>query len=112
MGNIVRKGIGSNSRRRVMAGEDVTAETQTLLFEAEDVAEVIAEVTGEPVDVTTDEEEGEVTFEVDGEEFTVKPDGTEEVLESRRIPAGRSKVSASTSYGRRGRTVRKYPKSR
>lgn len=104
-------------RRRVTAGEDmggarVAPEAKELLFEAEDVAELVAEVTGEPVDVTT-EEDGAVTFGIGDENYTVEAEGTEEVLESRRLPR-RSRVAASTQRGsgRRGTTVRKYPSGR
>lgn len=107
----------NGKRRRVTAGEDmggttVAPEAQELLFEAEDVAELVAEVTGEPVEVTT-EEDGAVTFGVGDDEYTVEAEGTEEVLESRRLPR-RSKVAASTQRGagRRGTTVRKYPSGR
>lgn len=107
-------------KRRVMAGDDaasasVAPEAQELLFEAEDVAELVAEVTGEPVDVTTDDD-GSVTFGVGEEEYTVEAEGTEEVLESRRIPYNKHRVAASTRpgrpAGRRGSTIRKYPSSR
>lgn len=104
-------------RRRVTAGEDmggarVAPEAKELLFEAEDVAELVAEVTGEPVDVTT-EEDGAVTFGIGDENYTVEAEGTEEVLESRRLPR-RSRVAAATQRGsdRRGTTVRKYPSGR
>lgn len=69
-----------------------------LLFEAEDVAELVAEVTGEAVDVTVDEDE--VTFTVGEDEYTVTPEGDEEVVEesrrmrksARRVQAGRQMV--------------------
>jgi len=69
-----------------------------LLFEAEDVAELVAEVTGEAVDVTVDEDE--VTFTVGEDEYTVTPEGDEEVVEesrrmrksARRVQAGRRMV--------------------
>ena len=50
-----------------------------LLFEAEDVAELVSEVAGLPVDVTVDEDE--VTFTVGEDEYTVTPDGNEEIVE-------------------------------
>ena len=79
----------------------------TLLFEAEDVAELVAEITEQDVDVTVDDEADSVTFAVGGEEYTVTPEGDEEVVESstkrirsRRVAASRArradrKVSAS-----------------
>lgn len=74
-----------------------------LLFEAGDVASIIAEVTGGPVDYTVDDETAEVTFNYgdDGEEeITVSADGDEEVVEmstrfsGKKVEASR-KVSAS-----------------
>lgn len=97
-------------RRRIAAGDEgatVAPEASELLFEANDVAQLVAEVTGEPVDVTADEET--VTFEVGDDSYTVEAEGNEEVLESRRIPAGRRRVAASTQSRRRGKTVRFYP---
>lgn len=65
-----------------------------LLFEAEDVAELVSEVTGLPVDVTVDEDE--VVFAVGDDEFTVTPEGDEEVVEqSTRMRKGARRVAAS-----------------
>lgn len=106
----------------------VAPEATDLLFEAEDVAELLAEVTGEAVEVTADEDQ--VVFAVGEEEYTAIAEGDEEVLEatrksfrgkrrvsasrrvagrkapvaaSRRTPAGRSNVTA-------GRSARKMPR--
>jgi len=73
------------------AGDDVNvdAEASELLFQAEDVAELISEVSGQPVDVTADE--NEVVFTVGDDEYTVTPDGDEEVVEeSKRVRRGSS----------------------
>ena len=75
---------------------DVAPEASELLFEVQDVAELIAEVTEKPVEVTADEDT--VVFSVDGTEFTVEADGAEEVLESRKV-RGRS---VKASRGLRG----------
>lgn len=90
------------------AGVSVDDAATELLFEAEDVAELISEISGEPVDVTVDDDE--VVFAVGEDEYTVTPEGDEEVVEestrarrarrvsaSRRMPARRParKVSAS-----------------
>ena len=62
----------------------VDPEATELLFEAEDVAELVSEVSGQPVDVTVDEDE--VTFTVGDDTYTVTPEGDEEIVEqSRRI---------------------------
>lgn len=68
---------------------NVDAEASELLFQAEDVAELISEVSGQPVDVTADE--NEVVFTVGDDEYTVTPDGDEEIVEeSKRVRRGRS----------------------
>ena len=68
--------------------EDDDVETEVapgaadILFEADDVAQLVAEVTGQPVEVDADEEGSVVTFSVGEDVFTVEPEGDEEVLES------------------------------
>lgn len=62
---------------------DVAPEATELLFEAEDVAELIAEVTGSDVEVTVDDDT--VKFTVDDVDYTVAAEGDEEILESSRI---------------------------
>lgn len=80
-------------------GVDVAPEAADLLFEAEDVAELIAEVTGEPVEVTADEDT--VVFKVADDEFTVTAEGDEEVLESvRKSFRGKRPVKASERAAR------------
>lgn len=88
-------------RRRITAAEGdatVAPEATELLFETEDVANLLAEATGEDVEVTTSEEGDQVEFAVGEDVFTVTPDEDEtEVLESVRRPMkGRKTVSAST----------------
>lgn len=76
-----------------------------LLFEAEDVAELIAEVTGEAVNVTADEDK--VVFEVAGDEYTVEPEGDEAVLQAvKKVFRGKAPVKAAT----RRPVGRKYKK--
>lgn len=89
------------------AGEvEVAAEATDLLFEAEDVAELVAEVTGEDVEVTADEDA--VTFAVGDTEYTVEAEGDEEILEaSRKVLKGKSSVAASKRVARRVRRVSK-----
>lgn len=108
----------------VDGGEDevvVDPEASDLLFEAEDVAELVAEVTGEPVEVAV--EDDSVTFSVGDDDYTVEPEGDEEILEATRRPMrGKRKVSASTRRSvaasrrvptrRNSRTVRKVPTRR
>lgn len=86
--------------RRIVAEDEINVapEATDLLFEAEDVAELVTEITGQPVEVTADGDA--VTFAVgEGEaidEYTVTAEGDEEILESsRRMLRGKRQVSAS-----------------
>ena len=80
--------------------EDAPVEESEILFEAEDVAEVLAEATGEPVDYTVDDETTEVTFTVGENEITVTPEGDEEVVEESTRVRGR-KIAASRKMMRK-----------
>lgn len=73
----------------------VDEEATDLLFETDDVAQLVAEVTGEDVQVTTDPETDAVVFGIGQDEFTVTPEGNEEILEARRMPK-KPAVKAST----------------
>lgn len=88
--------------KKITAAEEpevVVEETATdLLFEAEDVAELLAEVTGEAVEVTA--EEDSVTFAVGENEFTVEPEGDEELLEAATSVKKVEKVEASRTVRR------------
>lgn len=114
-----------NKRSRVVAEEEldtqvggeavVEPEASDLLFEAEDVAELVAEITGEDVEVTADEDS--VVFAVGDDEYTVEAEGDEEVLEAVRRPlknkkavkASRKPVQATRQATRQGRVVRRRP---
>ena len=99
----------------------VDEEATDLLFETDDVAQLVAEVTGEDVQVTTDPETDSVVFGIGQDEFTVTPEGDEEILEARRMPK-KPAVKASTrtkrfspsrkrvSASRKTRTVRRAAK--
>lgn len=116
--------ISKNGRRRIVAEDEINVapEASELLFEAEDVAELVAEVTGEPVEVSADEDV--VVFAVgegeNAEEFTVTAEGDEEeVLESSRAAfRGKKPVKASTRRPARRpvtasrKAVRKVPTRR
>ena len=94
------------------ADEDVNVapDATDLLFEAEDVAQLVAEVTGQPVDVEKAEDGNSVEFTVGEDVFTVTAEGDEEVLEAVRKPLKKKKpVSASTKRKPAGKTVRKLP---
>lgn len=86
---------------------DVTVDevASTLLFEAEDVAELIAEVTDQPVDVTVDEDE--VEFAIGDDVYTITPEGDEEIVEeSTRLRKGARRVSASRRVSAARRVAR------
>jgi len=103
-------------KRKITAGEevDVAPEATDLLFEADDVAELVAEVTDQEVAVETTDE-GDVEFTVGEDEvYTVTPDGDEEVLEAVRKPLkNKAAVKASRQAHKKAvkasRTVRKFP---
>lgn len=130
--------IGSSRRRRpVRAGEepqepaaapvDVAPEAGDLLFETEDVAELLAEVTGEAVEATTSESGDTVTFAIGEDEFVVEAEGNEEMVESsvrptsrgrrsvaasRPAPATRTRRGAATRQVAASRVIRKVPSRR
>lgn len=81
------------------ADVSVDAEASELLFEAEDVAELISEVTESPVDVTVDKDQ--VVFTIGEDEYTVTPEGDEEVVEDSR------KLRRSARSVRAGRAMRR-----
>lgn len=91
------------------AAVDVDEEAMGLLFEAEDVAELIAEVTEGPVEVAVDDES--VVFTVGEDEFTVTPEGDEEILEAVRRPL-RNKRVVRASTARRPATRTRRPATR
>ena len=80
-------GMGGDQKQPANSAEDVDtasvevdAEATDLLFEAEDVAELLAEVTDQVVEVSVDGDD--VIFSVGDDEFTVTPEGDEELLEA------------------------------
>lgn len=105
--------------RRVTAGEDVdvTPEAQEILFQADDVADVIAEVTGEDVSADiADEETGAVEFTVGdpetGDSYIVEPDGDEEQVESATKTSPRKRaVKASSNRHRNVKASARATKS-
>ena len=113
---IQRKSMRSGNR--VMADTDVAPEASELLFETEDVAQIVSEITGEDVDVTVDGEVAE--FAVGDETYTCEAENIDEVMESSAISARKRKISASAkrnaplSRGKRvisaSKTVRRLPR--
>lgn len=88
----------------------VEPEATDLLFEAEDVAELVAEITGQPVEVSVDEDA--VTFAVGEDEFKVEPEGDEEILESVRRPLKSKKpIAASTKRADKKPQPKRIPRT-
>lgn len=104
-------------KRKITAGEEieVAPEATDLLFEAEDVAELVAEVTDEEVtaEVTDD---GSVEFTVGEDDiYTVTPEGDEEVLEAvTKVFKNKKSVKASRNNNKKAavkasRVIKKVP---
>lgn len=89
-------------RKRIMADAEVAPEAADLLFEAEDVAQLVAEITGE--DVAVEATEDAVTFEVAGEVYTCEAEDEIEEVESSRKIVGKKPVKASRTL-QRGRKI-------
>lgn len=88
---------------------DVTPEATDLLFETEDVAQLLAEVTDSEVAVDVDEDTDQITFTVDDVPYVVEPEGDEEVLEATRRPLkGKKSVKASSRPTRRIRGAKRF----
>lgn len=89
------------SRRPIKAEEEMIEDVPVmddpgeLLFEATDVADLLAEVTGE--DVNMDMDDNVVVFTIGEDEYTIEPEGDEEVLEAVRKPLHNKRpVAANT----------------
>lgn len=89
------------SRRPIKAEEEMIEDVPVmddpgeLLFEATDVADLLAEVTGE--DVNMDMDDNVVVFTIGEDEYTIEPEGDEEVLEAVRKPLRNKRpVAANT----------------
>lgn len=84
---------------------EVAPEATELVFEAEDVAQLVAEVTGQDVEVEADE--NSVIFTVGDFDYTVEPEGTEEILESSsKVLCNKKTVGASSRARRQGTRTR------
>lgn len=101
--------IQKRKANKVVANSEVAAEAAELLFETQDVADLIAEVTGEAVTVEAD---GTVaTFEIGDEVFTVEGDEDDEVVEaSTKFKKRPVKASHAPNRSMNGRSVRKMPR--
>lgn len=86
---------------------EVEEEAAELLFDTNDVADLVAEVTGEDVTVAVDTESDEVVFTVAETDYTVTPDEDVEIVTSVAIPRRRRPVSASAMAARRPAPARR-----
>lgn len=80
---------------------EVAPEATELLFETEDVAQLLAEVTDEDVTVDVDDDTDEIVFTVADEEYTVAPDGEEELLEASTRIMRKKRVNAASKLRNR-----------
>ena len=95
---------------RIAADTDIDASATELLFEVEDVAELLAEITGEDVEVEADG--AAVEFTVGEDTFTCEAEESDEVVESATRIRNKRKVSATTAMRNRkavkaGKTMRR-----
>lgn len=74
---------------------EVEPEATELLFEAEDVAELIAEVTGQDVEVSVNDDDT-VDFAIGEDVYTVTAEGDEEILEASTRVLKKKNVQAAT----------------
>ena len=98
----IRKAVRANDEV-----EDVTVEVEPeateLLFETQDVADLLAEATGE--DVTAEVNEDAVEFTVGEETLVAEPEGDEEILESRKVMKKSVRASRRAGHRPMGRRV-------
>ena len=74
---------------------EVDPEATELLFEAEDVAELVAEITGQDVEVSVNDNDT-VDFTIGEDVYTVSAEGDEEILEASTRVLKKKDVKAST----------------
>ena len=92
---------------------DVDPAATDLLFETEDVAQLLAEVTESEVTADVDEDTDAIVFTVNDQEYLVEPEGDEEILEAtRKSLRGKKSVKASTARKRLAGARRRVQKKR
>lgn len=103
------KGSVRARNSRVMADTGIAEEVSDFVFDADDVAELVADVTGEDVEVGVSEDGESVEFSVGDEMFICSGEPADESVESAsKIGRRKKRVSASSN----GRTVRRIPRRR
>lgn len=85
---------------------DVAPEAADLLFETDDVAQLVADVTQQPVDVEVSDDNNSVDFTVGDDVYTVESDDSDEIVECYH-PKKSAKVAASKRVGSKKRVVRR-----
>lgn len=88
---------------------DVDADVEGLVFDPEDVAELLAEVTGEDIEAEVADSGDAVTFRIGEDEYEVQADEDTQILEARSLSKGSKPIKASTREPR-GRVVRTIKK--
>lgn len=79
------------------ADVNVDPKATELLFETDDVAQLVAEVTEQPVDVVVDEDA--IVFTVGDVDYTIEPEGDEELLAAAtRVDRSKKSVKASKRF--------------
>lgn len=99
--------------KKIRAGEEIVEDVpccEDVLFEAADVGQLLEEVTGEDVEVSMDDESGDVIIQVGEDEYTITPDEDTEVVttvaeSSRRPLRGKQNVKANSRLNKTRNTV-------
>lgn len=96
---------------------DVEPAAAEMLFEAEDVADILAEVTGQPITVEVADDASQCVIGVGDDEFTIDAEDAEEINEAEPVkeeePVAESKkirgkaVKASSKLG--GKVIKRVP---
>ncbi len=103
------KGSVRARNRRVTADTDFAEEVSDFVFDTNDVAELVADVTGEDVEVGVSEDGESVEFSVGDEVFICSGELSDEPIKSAsKIGCRKKRVSASAN----SRTVRRIPRQR
>lgn len=82
---------------------DVEPAAAEMLFEAEDVADILAEVTGQPITVEVADDASQCVIGVGEDEFTIDAEDAEEINEAEPVP---EEEPVAESKKIRGKAVR------
>ncbi len=100
--------IYKNSRTRnpIESDSDVVTEVVGLLFEPNDVADILAEITGEDVEVNAEGENVTITIGEDSWEVTAEPD--DEFVEASTRMSNHNRQVAASTVGRRSASTYRF----